>query len=802
MKVAIPRQRSIVVPTSNKRVSRACESCHQRKIKCNGQTPTCRQCEETKATCTYPLKSREKTTQQIGSLHERVQDYETLLKEIENQVDGQAAKRIKDLLQKYNSNTNYASNGSSQASRGHSGTRRSSSSSSIGSLEAVDRVEQDVNLTESSRATGYMGKSSEVTWMGRVEEETELRSREKSPKITSKDHDKVPPCTVSYHLDDLGIDAPGPVQMYWVPPQPLADHLFETYLRAVHPHFPIINSTLFSTQYRNFVDDMFYAGDKWLAILNMIFAIATEYLYNSDATQRGDSKDHLFYLTRARMLSLSGDSLFQHPDLQQVQIEGLIAFHMLSTNQINRAWKISALALRSAISLGINLKTSSNKRRGVSKEMLCRVWWCLYTVEEKLGSMTGRATSISFHTYTTQLPLPFDEDHLSDPSATELLDDLGMREKRVNMAMTSPYLRHADRQPTEEGLAGRSWLKSLPINPSLYFLYYCDLTVVSQEILDRVYSAASATVSWNKIKGTIRRLKSSVDAWLSTLPPGLDFTSMKDEDQQTYWAKTNLAFHYHSTRIVLGRPCLCRHNPKRRERSRKSLDQWGFSHEMAVMTLESTISTLDLLPDEPDTVYLYQVCPWWCFLHYIMQTSTVIILELSFGCVHMPDREISLVQSAKKSVRWLYMMSTHCIASYRAWQLCESAVRRLVSSMGYDDSDIPRPTNQQPEDVFGDHASLEIPARLDGGVDGAQHPPYNGQSQSSNLPQGHAVDHYNNGADLSDSLASEFLSAESNQESTAGDPHFPLDPISEEFIRYFFPTFDGEENSGSENHTF
>lgn len=68
----------------------------------------------------------------------------------------------------------------------------------------------------------------------------------------------------------------------------------------------------------------------------MIFAIAAEYLYNSDGTQRGDIKDHLFYLTRARMLSMGGDSLFEHPDLQQVQIEGLIAFHMLSTNQVNR----------------------------------------------------------------------------------------------------------------------------------------------------------------------------------------------------------------------------------------------------------------------------------------------------------------------------------------------------------------------------------------------------------------------------------------------------------------------------------
>ncbi|KAJ5617368.1 hypothetical protein N7537_002482 [Penicillium hordei] len=700
---------------------------------------------------------------------------------------------------KYNSNSSDLSNGTPDTSHDPTESpKRSSSPSSIGSLEAVDRVEEDINLTERSRATGYMGKSSEITWMGRVQEEAEQRNHSQPPKATSKDHtgDKVSPSTISYHVDDLGVDAPGPVQMYWVPPRQVADHLFETYLLAVHPHFPIINKGLFSTQYRDFFDDISYAGDKWMAILNMIFAIATEYLYTSDAAQRRDIKEHLFYLTRARMLSMGGDSLFEHPDLQQVQIEGLIAFHMLSTNQINRAWRISALAIRSATSLGINLKSSCQKMSGVSKEIICRIWWCLYTVEHTLCSMTGRATSISTNMYTTQLPLPFDEHHLSQPPATLFLENFDIRQRRVDMAMTSPYIRYPDRRQTEDAFAGRSWLHSLPVTPSLYFLYYCDLTVVNQEILDHIYSAESATVSWDNIKGGISRLKTTVDAWLSTLPPGLDFTSINDENEKTYWAKTNLAFHYHSTRIILGRPCLCRHTPHQADRPRRSFDDRGFSHDMAVMTLESAINMLDLLPDEPNTTHIYRFCPWWCFLHYLMQTATVIILELSFHCVHMPDRGSSLVQSAKKSVRWLYMMSTHCIASHRAWQLCESAVRRLVSSMGYDDSDIPQPSKQSNE-LSGNPIDPAPPPQLAGGLDGAQGLPYNGLSHES-----HTADHFSNDADRTGSLASVILPATSTQEHTEDYVNFPYDPITEEFIRYFFPSMDGVENPISEKHRF
>ena len=53
-KVAIPRQRVATAPRYNRRVPRACASCRQRKTKCSGDTPVCRQCRELRATCSYP----------------------------------------------------------------------------------------------------------------------------------------------------------------------------------------------------------------------------------------------------------------------------------------------------------------------------------------------------------------------------------------------------------------------------------------------------------------------------------------------------------------------------------------------------------------------------------------------------------------------------------------------------------------------------------------------------------------------------------------------------------------------------
>ncbi|KAJ5143223.1 uncharacterized protein N7515_002010 [Penicillium bovifimosum] len=723
------------------------------------------------------MKWREREKRHIGNLHEKAQDYEAMLKELEGLIHGKSADRVRELLEKYDSKSGDSSNGRSHNGfQGQAESERSSSPS--GSLEGIDQVEDDLNSSANLRATGFMGKSSDITWMRRLREETEQRGKGQPPESKFEDqsrNDRIPPHLTNYHIDDLGIDAPGPVQMYWVPPRAVADNLFEIYLHWIHPHFPIIDRSLFVIQYGDFYNDVLYPGDKWMAILNMIFAIATNYLCNSDGTSQLTHSEHLFFLARARMLSMGGDSIFQHPDLQQVQIEGLIAFHMLSTNQINRAWRISALAVRSAISLGLNKKINASNINAHSLEIRCRVWWCLFAVEHRLGSMTGRPASISIHMYSTQLPLPLEEEQFSEPSAMSIFNNSEARNMRLDMAMTSPHLRQSDRQRTQDTLVGRSWLQSLPVTPSLFFLYHSDLTVVNQEILNRVYTPENAMASWEDIKSRIRQLKDVVETWFSTLPSGLNFTSMKNEDGQTYWAKTNLAFLYHSTRILLGRPALCR-----RTTHGKSSDLDEFSNDMSVITLESAMHMLDLLPDEPNTLHAYRFCPWWCLLHYIMQTATVIILELSFDCFHMPGRRNDLLQCAGKSVRWLQTLSEHCIASRRAWQLCETALGQILSNTGSDAQDVP-PPDQQRHDISVDPSTFVSPAYLN--TTNVQNPPHEAQM----------VNQRSNSLDITNSLASASLSVPGMQGNSVDDAYFPQDPISGDFIRYIFPELNVED---------
>lgn len=149
--------------------------------------------------------------------------------------------------------------------------------------------------------------------------------------------EEVPIHEGTYHCDDFTLLPLAQVDAYELPPKQAADMLFESYLETVHPTFPFIGKMTFTSQYQTlYENNRVGPGDNWLAILNLIFAIGAKYSHLIQAEWRGDERDHLIYFTRARVLAIDGDSLFSHPDLQQVQVAALASFYLLATNQINR----------------------------------------------------------------------------------------------------------------------------------------------------------------------------------------------------------------------------------------------------------------------------------------------------------------------------------------------------------------------------------------------------------------------------------------------------------------------------------
>jgi hypothetical protein len=423
------------------------------------------------------------------------------------------------------------------------------------------------------------------------------------------------------------------------------------------------------------------------------------------------------------------------------------------------------------------MKSSSPTTPDLSKESRYRVWWCLYNFEHMLGIMTGRSTCIQDGVCTSPFPIPFEEDQLQEPGAVEVLTDTALRDERINNVMASACIRQMPLNPANGKEAAHhtrardtTWIKSLPVNYGLCYLYYCDLSVVAQEIVNKVYSVDCVMVPWSHIENRIGELRSRTEMWQASLPSGLDFTDKKDDGPDVLRCKLTLALHYYSARITLGRPCLCR-----RDAGQKGPNP-SFSHEMAVITLESASRMLDLIPDEPDALQLYQITPWWCILHYLMQAATVLLLELSFGTVHMPDEETNFIKLAKKATRWLFTMSERSIASRRAWQLCDLSLRKLAQGMKYDVSDMPSyPYHPEPTTTIGSAKQSEQPDSQASYFWGPhlEHLPVS-------VPEVPGEDHHSY-PDISTADMMASLTAE------AHDEYFPYDPISGEFMRSFFP---------------
>lgn len=514
----------------------------------------------------------------------------------------------------------------------------------------------------------------------------------------------------TYHCDDLSIVIADQVDVFELPPKHIADALFQAYLETVQPAFPILRKSTIVNQYRIFSNSSAVdTGNKWRAILNLVFAIAAKYFHLIQAEARGDERDHLIYFTRARMLAFNGDTIFAHPELQQVQIAGLMAFYLAAINQVNRAWAVSGIGVRQAATLGLNLQNEDKQIRSSSKEIRYRLWWALCSTERMLAVMTGRRTSVFEADCSTPLPLPIDEESLPKghrPPGVDatVLEELrrhpsqGSQESDPPSATSTSSPKYSDdivEKPSSSSKRGSSG--SVPPNDALFFLCHTKLSIITTAVLSRLYCASASNRSWADTQYSIAKLDAKLERWRQSLPHLFDF-SKKQREQQFIRQRISLGFFYYSTKTIINRPCVCMIDRRIPHESDKAKE---FNRVAAARCVHAARDLMEMLPNEPNAIGLYRVSPWWCLVHYLVQATTVLMIELSFRADHMPNEADEILDAAKKAVYWLRSMAEDNIAAYRAWKLCNHLLRKLAPKVGRDASDLP-------DNVPGDGAKFEL----------------------------------------------------------------------------------------------
>lgn len=352
-----------------------------------------------------------------------------------------------------------------------------------------------------------------------------------------------------------------------------------------------------------------------------------------------------------------------------------------------------------------------------SKEIRYRVWWSLYIVEHLLSVMTGRPSCIVDSGCTTPLPVPFDETDFQKEEVARLISS-GSRSnssqlERMAVCSNTPSLNssldsdsnEAAANPKEADMNRADYLKSLPPCMSMYFLQQTTLTSISKRTTAKLYGPENVQSPWASTEFTIQSLMLELDSWFMNLPSAYDFTSTHTS-QCPMNQRVGLALLFYSTKIGITRPCLCRLDGALSQGDRA----YEFCTKTAAECVESACHMLTLFPDAPDVALLYKASPWWCILHYLMQATTVLLLELAFKAQHVPEKKSTVSKAAKKAVEWLSTMSKSNLAAERAWGLCDSFLRRLVPKVDSDSDDFPASTSNTNTQSSSAAASASAPA--------------------------------------------------------------------------------------------
>ncbi|CAG8230112.1 unnamed protein product [Penicillium olsonii] len=663
-KVAIPRLELPAI-SHNGRVSRACHNCRKQKNKCSGERPTCQRCQELNIPCVYVDGKRERNAKHLSSVTSQLEQYENLVRDIYPKVDHEVARLVDQALGKISGlslSSPTAANAPDDNILEHAAPA---------SIPCMEHTLEDFNGDASLQATGFLGEHSARAWLYRLKRFVASSTDDSQPNQQS--HLSLASC--GFFLDDSTMSLGNGPDLLAYPSQVVADQLVDRYFKVAHSAFPFIGKEIFLSQCRSFFSQSatMQPGVKWMALLNIVFAIAAKHSGVTGDQERLDHNNDIVYFSRAWKLSMNDSALLEHPNLQQTQIEGLFSLYFLSTGQINRAWRMCGVAIQSAMAMGIHLRSDSSNITYVSKEIRYRLWWALYLLDTQVCVMTGRMPRMQREHCTTPLPVPYPEDSFWDDQVAAIL-----RDRQARASLVGSFLSSSPSAPVSQsnlGLGDRPRLSSagqrLRPQVSPYLLYSIELATVMRAAIEILYTPDAAKKSGMEIAQAMKSLDLTADNWFARLPAAYRFADTGDEIDVAP-QRTSLAFQYLSTKLVISQPALRLYTVD--EDPSQSLN-----HQMRTICFHIAAQVVDMLPDEPDVTWLLGCCPWWSALHYITQSIVVLITQLLMWNTPRGEVHADPLTRIKKVLRWLSELSTRDPTFERAWLI----FTELLSSQGF-----------------------------------------------------------------------------------------------------------------------
>jgi hypothetical protein len=184
-------------------------------------------------------------------------------------------------------------------------------------------------------AVGFIGDSSEITWLRRLIKEIGL----------SGDLDSF--YTANYHIEYRGSAVPESLNTTHRPAYKVACRLFDRYAASVHVSFPVVDAEPFRQQFETYYqingsphqeNPPPSLSHQWLAIFYLILAIGKRHhslIGDSVSAELDEATPHNVYYERA-MSFRSRCTTSCHSRVSQMQLDLAASLYLLSTGQVTR----------------------------------------------------------------------------------------------------------------------------------------------------------------------------------------------------------------------------------------------------------------------------------------------------------------------------------------------------------------------------------------------------------------------------------------------------------------------------------
>ncbi|KAM5442676.1 Transcriptional activator of fatty acid utilization [Microsporum ferrugineum] len=347
------------------RASRACETCHARKVRCDAASlgVPCTNCVAFSIECKIPSPRRKKNQAKSKDGSEEAQGNE------DDPRDEKADRKVKP-------SDGMPSTSLTDAQQAHQATQNTSYAQFMKPKFAR------APITEAGRVA-YLGESSNLTLLVQDRHGTTDVVHYPLPEGMRGSRSRLT------ELDSLEIDILNQRGAFLLPPRALCDELVDAYFKWVAPVVPLINRSRFMRQYRD------PKNPPSLLLLQAILLAGSRVCTNPQLMDANGSTTPaaMTFYKRAKALY---DANYEDDRVTIVQALLLMGWYWEGPEDVTKNvffWTRVAIIIAQGSGMHRSVETSQLSRP--DKRLWKRVWWTLFTRDRSVAVALGRPVNIN-----------------------------------------------------------------------------------------------------------------------------------------------------------------------------------------------------------------------------------------------------------------------------------------------------------------------------------------------------------------------------------------------------------------------